>query len=50
MFLLNLACADICLVGVITEFILPEDRASQGRLFINAIFFGLNAYFAWAQM
>ena len=49
MFLLNLAFAGICFTGIVTEFILPEDRASQGRLFMNAIFCGLNLYFAWVQ-
>lgn len=49
MFLLNLAFAGICFVGVVTEFILPEDRVSQGRLFVNAVFCGLNLYFAWLQ-
>ena len=50
MFLLNLAFAGICFVGIVTEFLLPEERSSQGRLFMNAIFCGLNAYFAWMQM
>jgi len=49
MYILNVAVAGICLVGIITEFLLPEERSSQGRLFMNAIFFGLNAYFAWLQ-
>lgn len=49
MFLLNLAFAGICFVGIVTEFILPEGRSSQGRLFVNAIFCGLNLYFAWVQ-
>ena len=49
MILLNLGFAGICFVGIITEFMLPAENQSQGRLFINAIFFGLNAYFAWLQ-
>lgn len=49
MVLLNVAFAGICFVGIVTEFLLPEERSSQFRLFMNAIFFGINAYFVWLQ-
>ena len=50
MILLSMAFAGVCFVGIVTEFLLDEDKQSQGRLFINAIFFGLNVYFVWMQM
>lgn len=49
MWALNLFFAGVCLVGVLTEFLLPAERTSQLRLFVNAIFCGANAYFAWLQ-
>ena len=50
MFLFNLVVAGVCGVGIVTEFLLPEDKSSQPRLFFNAIFFGVNAYLAWSQL
>ena len=49
MWALHLFFAGVSLSGVVIELLLPEERASQLRLFGNAVFCGGNAYFAWLQ-
>jgi hypothetical protein len=50
MFIVNIFFGFVCLSGVINEFLLPENEQRQLRLFLNAIFMGLNFYFAGVRL